>query len=182
MTQVVQRPMSLEMYNFLSTMKVAESDVVVNQGNVIDKTETYISKMYTPQLKVSNATKTLLDNLGVIAVIDMNAKLESDSITYWLLNSGLKTKDLKLYNLFKAVIADIYSYTYALDENPDYLRFINKKDFARTINNVSYLIDYLSGSNDNSSVLVDLYDINASLGVIKNQLDHIKDGSLDGEV
>lgn len=182
MAKIVQRPISIDLYNFLSTMKVDSDSTVVNQGNVIDNSDTYISKMYTPNLKVSNATKTFLDNIGVTCIIDTNLDLDEDSITYWLLNSDLKDKDLKLYNLFKSVIADMYSYTYAIDDNPDYLKFIDKKDFIRTINNITYIIDYLSSSIENSNIISQLYDITAALGVLKNQLSTIKNGGSDGEI
>lgn len=169
------------MYNFLSTMEVANDENVVNAGNVIDNTETYISRMYTPNLKVSNATRTFLDSIGVLGIINTNLDLGEDSLTYWLLNSGLKEQDYKVYMLFKSTIADMYSFTYAIDDNPDFLKYINKNDFNRVVNNIAYLIDYLSDSNTNASVLGDLYDISACLGVLKNQLDFIKeDESEDG--
>lgn len=174
MVQLVNRHISIDLYNFLNSMKVVGTGTLVNQGNIIDKTETYISRMYTPDLRVSNVTKNLLQNLGVIAIIDTDLHLDTDSITYWLLQSDLRTKDFKLYNLFKAILADMYSYTYAIDSNPDYLRFINKKDFTRTISNINYIIDYLSSEGRNANIIEQLYEINTALGVIKNQLDFIK--------
>lgn len=179
MADIVTRPMTIEMYNFLSSMKTEGIGTVVNQGNIIDKTPTYISKMYTPSLNVSNATKKFLDNLGIISVIDSSLDMGTDSITYWLLNSNIKNTDYKVYNIFKATLADIYAYTYAIDDNIDYLRFINEKDLINTINNVTYLIDYLSVSLENSSVLNTLYDFSAALGVIKNNLEGLKRGDLN---
>lgn len=174
MSKLVQRDMTIEMWNFLSTMVVANDSNVVNSGNVIDETETYISKWYTPQLKVSNATRELLDSLGVVGLIANNEDMGEDSLTYNLLKSNLKDKDLKTYNLFKSVIADLYAFTYAFSDNTEFLKYVNREDITRTINNVMYLIDYFSDSNDNAQLLKELTDTAALLGVLKNGLDTMK--------
>ena len=174
MSKLVQRDMTIEMWNFLSTMVVANDSNVVNSGNVIDETETYISKWYTPQLKVSNATRELLDRLGVVGLIANNEDMGEDSLTYNLLKSNLKDKDLKTYNLFKSVIADLYAFTYAFSDNTEFLKYVNREDITRTINNVMYLIDYFSDSNDNAQLLKELTDTAALLGVLKNGLDTMK--------
>lgn len=174
MSKLVQRDMTIEMWNFLSTMVVANDSNVVNSGNVIDETETYISKWYTPQLRVSNATRELLDSLGVMGLIANNEDMGEDSLTYNLLKSNLKDKDLKTYNLFKSVIADLYAFTYAFSDNTEFLKYVNREDITRTINNVMYLIDYFSDSNDNAQLLKELTDTAALLGVLKNGLDTMK--------
>lgn len=179
--KIVQRPISPEMYNFLNAMQVANGDRVVNAGNVIDKTDTYISRMYTPNFKVSNVTGTFLKNLGIIAIIDNNVNLDEDSLTYWLLNSGLREKNYKMYSLFRSTIADIYCFTYAVDDNPYFLKYVNKDDITNTINNINYITDYLSGELDNSKIVVSLSETSALLGVIKNQLDVIKSGQLNDD-
>lgn len=179
MSKLVQRDMTVEMWNFLSTMVVANDSNVVNSGNVIDETETYISKWYTPQLKVSNATRELLDSLGVVGLIANNEDMGEDSLTYNLLKSNLKDKDLKTYNLFKSVIADLYAFTYAFSDNTEFLKYVNREDITRTINNVMYLIDYFSDSNDNAQLLKELTDTAALLGVLKNGLDTMKQETSD---
>lgn len=179
--KIVQRPTSIEMYNFLNTMLVDSNNRVINQGNVVDNTDTFVSKMFTPNLKVSDVTKNLLENLGLICVKDTNINLDKDSTSYWLLTSDLRQKDYKVYKLFKSVLADIYSYTYAVSDNPYFMKYTNKKDLDNTINNVTYLIDYLSSNNGNTAIMKDLYNISACLGVLKNQLDLIKNMADKGE-
>jgi len=61
------------------------------------------------------------------------------------------------------------------------MKYTNKKDLDNTINNVTYLIDYLSSNNGNTAIMKDLYDISACLGVLKNQLDLIKNMADKGE-
>ena len=180
------RPMSIEMYNFLSTLAIGENDQVINQGNIVDNSNTFISRMYTPNLRVSNATKNFLANLEAIANKDTNLTLDEDTLTYWLIHSNLRTKDFKVYTIFKSVIADIYSYTYAIDVNRYFGKYINKEDLTRTINNIAYIIDYLSGDNDNSRIVGELAETSAMLGVIKNGLsiafDTAEDDSNNGKV
>lgn len=174
MSDTVYRAASIEQYNFLDGINIESQDRLVNKGNVVDNTETYISRWYTPNLKVSNATNKLVSNISKTLIRDTNLELDPDSVTYWLLHSNLRIKDYKVYNVFRATMADVYTYTYAIDDNPDFLKYISKDDFTRTINNVSYLIDYLSTDNANTVIVNDLIEINIDLGVLKNQLDFIK--------
>jgi hypothetical protein len=180
MTKLIERPMSIEMFNFLNNIQIVGIGSFKEQGNVVDNTDTYISKMYTPNFKVSNATKNFLANLGVIGIIDTSLKLDTDSITYWLLTSNLKYRDSKVYNIFRLVIADIYTYTYAVEENRAFIKYLDKKDFTTTINNLNYVIDYLSGYVQEGSIIGELYNLSAALGVLKNQLSLIKEDANNG--
>lgn len=163
---------SLNFYMFLNALEAdGDGKVIVNQ---LDTTPSYISKQYTPNLQVSVATSNLLTNLNVENTVDMNASLSEDSLTYLIITSDLKTTAPDIYQLAQAVIADTYTYYYAIQSSVKYLNQISPDDVSNTIGNITYLIDYFSGNIVYDDITMKLTDLQTSLGILKNQLLLIK--------
>lgn len=173
MSKVTQ---SSDLMRFISTLNIdPEGDVILN---VIDTEEpNFISRFYTPQLKVSEAGSRVSDKINLKEIQQTGKQLNNNTLTIMLINSNLSIIHPYMYKLAQSIILDSFALVYAIEEDNSLLRMLESKDLLQTTQNIKYLIDFLGDKDEYVDIVERLHSLSVAVGYIENQLPLLKGGA-----
>jgi len=107
----------------------------------------YVSKYYTPDIKVSYLSLVILKLLKTTNTFNDYSDVPSESLIGLLQKSNLKYRYPKLYLLARVTFLESFSLSYAVDsygnEKEDYLQYCTVDMVNQTIQNINYLVSEL---------------------------------------
>lgn len=143
--------------------------------NVLDEEgPNFVSRFYTPHFKVNNISEKVFQMIQYNDIIGDNRGLDRNSMTYKLVQSGLKLEDPKIYQLAQACVLDAFSLIYAIEEEESLIKYMDEEDILHTRETVQYLIDYMGSEDRFSSLVMDLMSMDTALGYIQGQVPILK--------
>lgn len=165
---------SADLMRFIRYINVDEMGEVVM--NVIDAEPNFISRFYTPQFRVNKVSSSILTLIADNGISETNKQLSEDSITYKLLNSGLKLTAPYVYQLAQTIVLECFALIYAVEEDETLFKYIDEDDVKITRENVKYIIDYLGTDRDYTDIVMDLHSMDVALGYVQRQIPVIQGG------
>lgn len=173
--------LTTDLYRFLSGLSVDGNGEIIE--NVLDKNISYVSKFYTPTIRVASATSRVLDKLKNNLVIGTNNDSDTNSLVYILQHTDLAITNPDIYRTCQAVLADCFTLVYAAETDPSVFKDLSKSDIDNTINSCLYLADYFSSIEDDSGKYYPLVsgftDMVTALGIIKSMLSDLQKDNTD---
>lgn len=157
-----------DLYYAIKTLNISPDGTVIR--NVLDEDSPYISQYYTPNLSVGSLCSKIKEELDINIVVQDYVTEYPNTIGYFLENSDLEQESLYAYDILKSVVVDCFCIIYALNVDTSYQKYITSVEIDNDLNNIFYIIDYLSGTLRYSDQIDNLYSLVDQLGVIKNQL------------
>lgn len=172
---------SADLMRFIRYINVDATGEVVT--NVIDDELNFISRFYTPQFRVNKVSSSILTLINDNEIGEINKQLSKDSLTYKLLNSGLKLSAPYVYQLAQTVVLECFALIYAVEEDQSMFKYIDEEDVKVTRENVKYIIDYMGENKDYTEIVMDLHSVDVALGYIQKQVPVIQGGlEVDGTI
>lgn len=176
MNHVIYQTASL--LRFLNSINLTKNNLNYNK---LDTDISFVSRYYTPNLKISELSKKMLDEIQNGNIKTSEYDYNKNSIVSKIQNSSLKTNAPSVYSLCQTIILEAYSIVNCFLENPDYLKYLTNQDIMVSRENLNYVADYMSEYEEYNSIILDLRDLDICFGYIENQLPLIK-GGIDNEV
>lgn len=169
---------SSDLMRFISTLSIDPNGDILT--NVIDTEEpNFISRFYIPHLKVSELGSTISKKINLGEIEQTGKKLDNNTLTIQLMNSGLALEHPYMYKLSQSIILDAFSVVYAIEEDPSLLQGIEVKDLTQTRTNIKYLIDFLGNKHEYVEIVERLHNLSVAIGYIENQLPILR-GAVNG--
>lgn len=157
---------------FISAFDINPDNTIVS--NVLDKEATFVSRFYTPNMKVSVLSTKVLKDLETKDILVVNRTLNPDSLTGQIINSSLRVRNPAIFQLAKTVILESFSLVYSINDSPELLEFIDADEIATARINVKYIIDALGKDPDYIKMSQNLSELDISLGYIQAQVPVLK--------
>lgn len=152
---------------FISSFDVDPDNTVV--GTALDSAD-FISRFYTPQLKVSTLASRLLDSLEVDELRQRNISLDKDSLVYKIQASDLRTAKPYTYALAKTVALECFSILHAVESKQELLKYLDMDDIKTARTNLKYILDDLGDAQKYSNMTGDIGRLDIALGYIQAQV------------
>lgn len=165
MKQIIEQPLTLVRY--LSEIEINNSNLT---GNLLDKDLSFVSKYYTPNLKISLVGQDNLEYLKKGNVKLSNQDLDNKSLIKRIEKTNLKKTNSTVYRLLQIIILETYSIVNTFKENQDNIEKIKKSDLQRVSQNIEYVCDFLGDFEEYNSIIEDLRNISLDVNYIKLQL------------
>lgn len=163
---------------FITSFDVDPDNSVVSTA--LDSAE-FISRFYTPQLKVSMLSSQLLESLVDKDLKMRNIDLNKDSLLYKIQTSDLRTTKPYTYALAKTVALECFSIIFAVEQEERMLKYLNVDDIKRARTNLKYILDDLGDSQKYANMTGDIGKLDIALGYIQKQVPVLR-GETNGTV
>lgn len=140
-----------EVMRFLSAVTVSDSTHSLLK-NELDYNVSFISKYYTPNLKVSNLSsivKQLINESDTDWVNNLN-NIDNNSLISLVDNSNLKVQYPSIYNVMQGIILEFFSIGYAQDEDTSLFSYLSDAEISNVLNSIEYVLDALANLSNNS--------------------------------
>lgn len=167
-----------ELIAFLTNIDVDDSSEIIT--NELDSKISFISRYYTPNITVKEASLQTLDLIKSSdnTWMDNFDTLDENSITYLVEKLNININYPDLYTVFQSVILDAFSIAYAENyDNSLYLQ-MDDSDMSSLIVNIEYLIDSLENlddGNDYTTLITQLTELESDMSSVKTGLQAIQD-------
>lgn len=158
---------SSALLRFISSFDVDPDNSVI--GTALDEA-TFVSRFYTPKMKVSALAVKVLDELANNKILAENRTPHEGSFMYKLQNSDLRTTKPYLFQLSKTIMLECFSVVYAVEQKPELLKYLNQTDLQVARTNLKYLLDAIGDDPKYSSMTEDINKIDISMGYIQAQV------------
>ena len=163
--------LTADLYRFLKGLSLSADGTVIE--NQLDSSISYISKYFTPNLKVSQVALKAQSTIRESLSMGYSNGAASGTLLYLLQHSAIDVETPDIFRLCQVAIMDMYSYAYAYEDDNTLLASLTENDINKTIDNCVYLCDYFSGDDRYLDIAKKFSDMIVSLGVIKNNLDSL---------
>ena len=151
---------------FISSFDVDPDNTVISTA--LDSAE-FISRFYTPQLKVSTLASRFLGSLESEELFQRNIALDKDSLVYKIQDSDLRTAKPYTYALAKTVALECFSIIHAIESDQRLLKYLDTDDIKTARTNLKYILDDLGDAQKYSSMTGDIGRLDIALGYIQGQ-------------
>ena len=165
--------------SFFRTIQADYENTVVE--NILDTEITFVSKFYTPTLKLSAISNKILKEMKNGKVPITSYDVTSNSIVNKIESTNIKVQAPRIYLILQTIILEAYSLVNTFLENEDNIEYISANDILITRDNISYVCDYLADYPEYSSIISDLRNLELNFGYIEKQLGVIK-GEVSNEI
>lgn len=134
-----------EVMRFLSAITVdgSTNNLLVNE---LDYKLSFISRFYTPNMKVSSLSsivKNRVDNSDTTWVNNLNS-IDEDSLISLVDSSNLKVQYPSIYQTMQGLILEAFSIGYAETQDWTLYEYLSDADLANVLNTIEYLLDALA--------------------------------------
>lgn len=175
---------TMDLYRFIQGLSTDASGAIIE--NSLDSKISFVSKYYTPNLKVTVATSKLMDSLDVNLVSGQNNDSDPTSLVYMLQHSTLSVNAPDIYRMCQAVVADVFTIVYAAEADATIYMDLTDSDLDNISTECLYLEDYFSGldySDDTSyySIANIFSNFVSALAIIKANLMSLQADAQEGE-
>lgn len=172
----VRHPAAL--IRFMSYLDVDPDNVIMS--NVIDQEPNFISRFYTPNLRVSPLAAKVLAALHTDTFLTINRDVSADSLIGQLTASNLRTENPYVYQLTQTIVLEAFSLVYAIEDREELVKYINADDINRVRINLKYVLDAIGKDHKYTSLIENIQELDVTLGYIEAQVPVIKGGVTNG--
>lgn len=163
---------SPDLLRFIGSLELDADNSVVT--NAVDSKISYVSKYFTPHLRVSPLTNKVLSMLDLDNMYANNVTLDEDNLTYMTLHSGLKTEMPDIYQLIQVIVADSFSMLYVLAGDTSLIVYLSSGNIQVTRNNIKYVIDALGTTDTYQDIVQQLTILDTACGYLQVQVENLK--------
>lgn len=163
---------SPDLLRFIGSLELDADNSVVT--NAVDSKISYVSKYFTPHLRVSPLTNKVLSMLDLDNMYANNVTLDEDNLTYMTLHSGLKTEMPDIYQLIQVIVADSFSMLYVLAGDTSLIVYLSSGNIQVTRNNIKYVIDALGTTDIYQDIVQQLTILDTACGYLQAQVENLK--------
>lgn len=163
---------SPDLLRFIGSLELDADNSVVT--NAVDSKISYVSKYFTPHLRVSPLTNKVLSMLDLDNMYANNVTLDEDNLTYMTLHSGLKTEMPDIYQLIQVIVADSFSMLYVLAGDTSLIIYLSSGNIQVTRNNIKYVIDALGTTDTYQDIVQQLTILDTACGYLQAQVENLK--------
>lgn len=163
---------SPDLLRFIGSLELDADNSVVT--NAVDSKISYVSKYFTPHLRVSPLTNKVLSMLDLDNMYANNVTLDEDNLTYMTLHSGLKTEMPDIYQLIQVIVADSFSMLYVLAGDTSLIVYLSSGNIQVTRNNIKYVIDALGTTDIYQDIVQQLTILDIACGYLQAQVENLK--------
>lgn len=163
---------SPDLLRFIGSLELDADNSVVT--NAVDSKISYVSKYFTPHLRVSPLTNKVLSMLDLDNMYANNVTLDEDNLTYMTLHSGLKTEMPDIYQLIQVIVADSFSMLYVLAGDTSLIVYLSSGNIQVTRNNIKYVIDALGTTDIYQDIVQQLTVLDTACGYLQAQVENLK--------
>ena len=165
--------------SFFRTIQADYENTVVE--NILDTEITFVSKFYTPTLKLSAISNKILKEMKNGKVPITSYDVTSNSIVNKIESTNIKVQAPRIYLILQTIILEAYSLVNTFLENEENIEYISANDILITRDNINYVCDYLADYPEYASIVSDLRNLELNFGYIEKQLGVIK-GEVSNEI
>lgn len=166
----IRHPASL--IRFISYLETDPDNVIVN--NVIDQEPNFISRFYTPNLRISPLASKVLKELQDNSFLTTNRDVSPNSLIGQLSNSNLKAENPHLYQIAQTIVLESFSLIYAIEDKEELIKFISADDINLVRTNLKYLLDAIGTNHKYTDMIENIQQMDVTLGYIEAQVPVIK--------
>ena len=163
---------SPDLLRFIGSLELDADNSVVT--NAVDSKISYVSKYFTPHLRVSPLTNKVLSMLDLDNMYANNITLDEDNLTYMTLHSGLKTEMPDIYQLIQVIVADSFSMLYVLAGDTSLIVYLSSGNIQVTRSNIKYVIDALGTTDIYQDIVQQLTILDTACGYLQAQVENLK--------
>lgn len=157
---------------FISSYEIAPNNELVL--NTLDKEAEFVSRFYTPRLRVSELASQVLKDIEGEKIKPVNRDPAKDSFLEKVLKGDLKVEKPNLYQIAKIIMLEVFSVVYLVDNKPGYAQYLSEQDIRQARMNVKYFLDAISGEDKYLELVEHLHNFDISLGYIQGQIPVLK--------
>ena len=165
--------------SFFRTIQADYENTVVE--NMLDTEITFVSKFYTPTLKLSAISNKILKEMKNGKIPITSYDVTNNSIVNKIENTNIKVQAPRIYLILQTIILEAYSLVNTFLENEENIEYISANDILITRDNINYVCDYLADYPEYASIISDLRNLELNFGYLEKQLGVIK-GEVSNEI
>lgn len=165
--------------SFFRTIQADYENTIVE--NMLDTEITFVSKFYTPTLKLSTISNKILKEIKNGKVPITSYDVTSNSIVNKIESTNIKVQAPRIYLILQTIVLEAYSLVNTFLENEENIEYISANDIKIARDNIDYVCDYLADYPEYSSIISDLRNLELNFGYIEKQLGVIK-GEVSNEI
>ncbi|WNM50867.1 hypothetical protein Alsa2_CDS0253 [Staphylococcus phage Alsa_2] len=165
--------------SFFRTIQADYENTVVE--NMLDTEIAFVSKFYTPTLKLSTISNKILKEMKNGKIPITSYDVTNNSIVNKIENTNIKAQAPRIYLILQTIILEAYSLVNTFLENEENIEYISANDILIARDNINYVCDYLADYPEYSSIISDLRNLELNFGYIEKQLGVIK-GEVSNEI
>lgn len=151
-----------------------DNNVVIN---VLDDNLHFVSRYYTPTLRLSTLSINILKEINSDRVAISPVDFNNNTIVTKVKETNIKSQAPRIYLIIQTIVLEAYAIVNCFLENPSSLKYLTKKDVQVVRENINYVCDYLGDYEEYISVVDELRELDINFGYIENQIDVIKEGN-----
>lgn len=165
---------------FISSYEIAPNNELVL--NTLDKEAEFVSRFYTPRLRVSELASRVLRDIEGNQIKPVNRNPAEGSFLDKVLKGSLKEDNPNLYQIAKIIMLEVFSVVYLVDHKPDYAQYLSERDLRQARMNVKYFLDAISGQEKYLNLVSHLHEFDISLGYIQGQIPVLRGEVPNGKI
>ncbi|WNM50892.1 hypothetical protein Alsa3_CDS0023 [Staphylococcus phage Alsa_3] len=148
---------------------------------MLDTEITFVSKFYTPTLKLSTISNKILKEMKNGKIPITSYDVTNNTIVNKIENTNIKSQAPRIYLILQTIILEAYSLVNTFLENEENIEYISANDILIVRDNINYVCDYLADYPEYASIISDLRNLELNFGYIEKQLGVIK-GEVSNEI
>lgn len=157
---------------FISSYEIApNNDLVLN---TLDREAEFISRFYTPRLRVSELASYVLKDIQANRITPTRRHPNKGSFLEKVTQNNMRDNDPALYQLAKIIMLEVFSVVYLVDHKKEYAEYLTEPDMQQARANVKYFLDAISGTEKYLDLVEHLHQFDISLGYIQGQIPVLK--------
>lgn len=163
---------------FISSYEIAPNNELVL--NTLDKEASFVSRFYTPRLRVSELASRVLRDIEGEQIKPVNRNPVEGSFLDKITKSNLRAENPRLYQIAKIIMLEVFSVVYLVDYKPEYAEYLSEAELRQARVNVKYFLDAISGQDKYLDLVEHLHNFDISLGYIQGQVPVLKGETPNG--
>lgn len=163
---------------FISSYEIAPNNELIY--NTLDREAEFISRYYTPRLRVSELASFVLKDISSETIKPINKSVAKDSFLEKVFESNMKDRNPHLYQLAKTILLEVFSLVYLVDHKQNYAKYLSESDLRQVRMNIKYFLDAIGGEERYLNLVEHLHQFDISIGYVQGQVPVIKGEFLNG--
>lgn len=157
---------------FISSYEIApNNDLILN---TLDREADFVSRFYTPRLRVSELASRVLRDIEGEQIRPVNRNPAKGSFLEKIIDNNLKVENPNLYQIAKIIMLEVFSVVYMVDHKPEYAEYLSESELRQARTNIKYFLDSISGQDKYLELVEHLHSFDISLGYIQGQIPVLK--------
>lgn len=163
-----------ELIKFIRSVQVDPKGIVIE--NVLDKESDYVSRMYTPNRRVSKLGAFVAENLALENIRVNENDLDELSFIPLVKKSKVLESYPFLQKHFRLILLESFSISFAMGDQTELLKYMDKEDLGKVRETIKYTLDIMGPDVRYTPLILSLQELELAIGYIQAQTDVIKRG------